>query len=339
MEGPRPRSHAVLETEAGRREQAMLQLNERAARIADRMESDAGALRVAVSTLVERTRVIDCGAAVSGGLEAGRLLAEACMGGLGRVELSTWELDSLRSPGVQVRTDHPAVSCLASQYAGWAVRPEGYFAMGSGPLRAVARVETELYERLGYAEPDARRGVLVLETRSPPDDDVAAWVAAKSGLAAEHLTFLMAPTASVAGSVQISARVVETALHKLDHLGFDVRRIVSAIGSAPLAPVASDDLRAIGRTNDCVLYGGVVHLTVLAEDDELEDLVPRLPSSASPDYGAPFHELFQRYGGDFYKVDPGLFSPAEVHVCNIASGRTFTAGARNVDVLVRSMFS
>lgn len=115
MEGPRPRSHAVLETEAGRREQAMLQLNERAARIADRMESDAGALRVAVSTLVERTRVIDCGAAVSGGLEAGRLLAEACMGGLGRVELSTWELDSLRSPGVQVRTDHPAVSCLASQ--------------------------------------------------------------------------------------------------------------------------------------------------------------------------------------------------------------------------------
>ena len=47
---------------------------------------------------------------------------------------------------------------MASQYAGWAIDPEGFFAMGSGPLRAKARVEKELFGKLGYAEDaDARR--------------------------------------------------------------------------------------------------------------------------------------------------------------------------------------
>lgn len=316
-----------------------LGLNERAARIADAMAADADALRVEVSMLPCAARVIDCGIAVPGGLEAGRLMAEACMGGLGRVQLTAVEIDGLRLPGVHVHTDHPAVSCLASQYAGWAIRPEGYFAMGSGPLRAIARVERELYERLGYAEPADGRGVLVLEGRTPPDDAVAAYVAGKAGVAAERLTFLIAPTASLAACVQVPARVVETALHKLHELGFDVRRVVSASGTAPVAPVAKTDIRAIGRTNDCVLYGGVVHLTVDAGDDELAELVPRLPASASPDYGTPFYETFERYGGDFYKVDPHLFSPAEVYVTNIASGRTFHAGGVNADVLRRSFLS
>lgn len=337
-----PLDASAEQTEAGRgatppAEPAPLGLNDRAAAIADGMASDAIGLRIAVSRLAAGSRVIDCGIAVAGGLEAGRLLAEACMGGLGRVEISEYNADGLRFPGVSVRTDHPAEACLASQYAGWAIHPEGYFAMGSGPLRAVASVETELYERLGYSEPAADRGVLVLETRTPPTDAVAEWVAARANHAADRLTFLAAPTASIAGSVQISARVIETALHKVDHLGFDVRHIVSAVGSAPLAPVAKNDIRAIGRTNDCVLYGGVVHLTVYAEDDELVELVPRVPSSASSDYGTPFYELFQRYEGDFYKVDPELFSPAEVHIHNVASGRTFRAGALNADVLRRSL--
>lgn len=319
-------------------DRAALRLNDRAAAIAERMAADAAVLGIAVSDLDAGARVIDCGIAAPGGLEAGKLLAEVCMGGLGHVAFTNWNANELRLPGVCVRTDHPTVSCLGSQYAGWAIQPQGYFAMGSGPLRAAARVERELYERIGYAEPTPARGVLVLETRSPPGDDVAHWVAAKTNLATDRLTFLAAPTASLTGSVQISARVVETALHKLDHLGFDVRRVVNAIGYAPLAPVAKNDVRAIGRTNDCVLYGGIVHLSVLAEDDTLADIVRRVPSSASPDYGAPFYELFQRYEGDFYKVDPGLFSPAEVHVHNLASGRTFEAGALNVEILRRSLF-
>lgn len=316
-----------------------LGLNERAARIADAMAADADALGIAVSTLPGGARVLDCGIAAPGGLEAGRLMAEACLGGLGHVRFAPFTLDGLRLPGLEVWTDRPAIACLGSQYAGWAIRPEGYFAMGSGPLRAVARAERELYERLGYAEPPGARGVLVLEGRTPPDDAVAAHVAARAGVPAAGLTFLIAPTASPAASVQISARVVETALHKLLELGFDVRRVASAYGSAPIAPVAQDDLRAIGRTNDCVLYGGVAHLLVRADDDELATLVPRVPASASRDYGAPFAEVFRRYGGDFYKVDPLLFSPGEIHVTNLGSGRTFHAGRLDADVLRRSLLA
>jgi methenyltetrahydromethanopterin cyclohydrolase len=316
-----------------------LRLNERAAAIADAMVADADLLSVAAATLDNGARVIDCGIAAPGGLEAGRLLAETCLGGAGQVGFTAVDLDGLRLPGVHVRTDHPALACLGSQYAGWAIKPEGYFAMGSGPLRAVARVESELFARLAYGEPATGRGVLVLESRTPPDAAVAAYVAAKAGSAPDRLTFLIAPTASTAAGVQISARVVETALHKLSELGFDVRKVLCGFGTAPLAPIAKNDMRAIGRTNDCVLYGGVVHLTVRAEDEELQALAPRIPSAASRDYGTPFYDLFQRYGGDFYKVDPHLFSPAQVLLTNVKSGHTFAAGSVNAAVLRQSLFS
>lgn len=261
------------------------------------------------------------------------------MGGAGRVGFTGLIFDGLNLPGVCVQTDHPALACLASQYAGWAIKPEGYFAMGSGPLRAIARVEKELYEHLGYSESSDGRGVLVLETRTLPTEAVVEYVVAKSGVAAERLTILVAPTATIAAGVQVSARVIETAMHKIHELGFDVGKVVGGFGTAPLPPVAKNDMRAIGRTNDCVLYGGVTHLTVRAEDAELEALVPRIPSSSSRDYGTPFYDLFQRYGGDFYKVDPHLFSPAEVFVTNAKTGRTFRAGAVNPEVLRQSLLS
>jgi methenyltetrahydromethanopterin cyclohydrolase len=316
-----------------------LNLSERAAAIADAMEVEAHILGVRSLRLPGGTRLIDCGINVPGGFEAGRLLAEVCLGAAGRVGLTPLEVGGVSLPAVQVRTDHPHVACLASQYAGWAVKPEGYFAMGSGPLRAIARVEEGLFEKLDYSEPAASPGVLVLESRTPPTEAVAAYLAQKSGVPPERLTLLVAPTASPAASVQISARVIETALHKMLELGFDVRTIVTGFGTAPIAPIAKNDVRAIGRTNDCILYGGTVHLTVRGDDAALGDLVPRIPSSASRDYGTPFYDLFQRYGGDFYKVDPLLFSPAQIHVTNLTSGRTFGAGALNPDVLRASLLA
>ncbi len=316
-----------------------MNLNERGAVLADSMAKDAARLRIAVSTLEGGARVLDCGIEAPGGHEAGRLMAEVCLGGAGTVSFSPFDLDGLRLPGVQVSTDHPALACLGSQYAGWAVKPEGYFAMGSGPLRAIARVEEPLYARLGYGEPASGRGVLVLETRTSPGPNVAAWLAAKSGVPTDRLTLLAAPTATPAAGVQISARVVETAMHKLLELGFDVTKVRTGFGTAPIAPVAKSDLRAIGRTNDCILYGGFVHLTVDAEDDDLAALVPRVPSSASRDYGTPFHDVFKRYDGDFYKVDPLLFSPAQVTLTNLRSGRSFEAGRLNAAVLRQSLLS
>ena len=311
-----------------------LSLNDRAQELADRLAADADALRVMVTTLPGGTRLIDCGSAVPGGLEAGRRFAEICMGGLGTVSFAPLVLESRWLPGLTVVTDRPALACLASQYAGWRLDPEGYFAMASGPGRALIRAE-DLYDDLEVDE-RARHAVLCLETRDAPPEEVADFVAEKAGVGAADLTLLFAPTASLAGSVQVAARVVETALHKLHELDFDVGRVVSGFGSCPLPPVARKDPEAIGRTNDAVLYGGQVELTVDAPDEELEEVVPRLPSSASDDYGEPFGHVLEAADWDFYKIDPLLFSPAEVRLVSVASGRSFHAGGVDIGVLEHS---
>ena len=312
-----------------------LGMNERAWAMTDQLLARADELKLAVNVMQCGARLIDAGITVDGGLGAGLVLAELCMGGLGHVDYAPVTIEGATWSGVQVWTDHPAESCMASQYAGWAINPDGYFAMGSGPLRAIARVEKELFGRLGYSE-DGRRGVLVLEGRALPSNEVAAWIARKARIDPSGLTLVIAPTASVAGGVQVVARVIETGLHKMDTLGFDVRKVISASGTAIVPPVAKNDLRAIGRTNDCVLYGGRAGYIVRADDAELEQLAIKVPASASHDYGVPFYEIFKKYNNDFYKIDPMLFSPAEVVLMNATTGRSFRAGRLNLEVVKES---
>lgn len=313
-----------------------MHLNERAWKIADDLEARADELRLAVQTLPSGSRVIDAGIEVRGGYGAGIGLAELCMGGLGHIRLAQLEIGGVSFPGVEVWTDHPAVACMASQYAGWALSVGKYFAMASGPLRAHARVEKELYEKIGYAE-TAARGVLVLEGRTIPTEEAVAMVAQKSSLQPSQLTFAIAPTASLAGGVQVVARILETGLHKMEVLGFDVNKVISGVGTAPLPTLAKNDLRAIGRTNDCILYGGQTSYLLDATDEELGDLAAKLPASSSSDYGTPFYETFKRYDSDFYKIDKLLFSPAEVWLTSATSGKTFHGGRVNFEVLRRSL--
>ena len=312
-------------------------LNAPAADIADQLADDAAAYSVNVRTLLGGARVIDAGVEAAGGFAAGLAMVHACMGGLGYASLVPLSIDGNHYHGVHVWTDHPSTACMASQYAGWALQVGDYFAMGSGPLRAVARVEQELFDKLGYAE-QAERGVLVLETRSLPTDAVVTLVSERSGLPRGALTFIVAPTASIAGSVQISARVIETGLHKMDVLGFDVRLVTHAMGNAPIPPIAKNDLRAIGRTNDCILYGGQAHYTVRADDATLEELAAKIPAAASSDYGTPFYQIFERYDRDFYKIDKLLFSPGEVWLTSATTGRTFHGGKLNAAVLRESLY-
>jgi methenyltetrahydromethanopterin cyclohydrolase len=311
-----------------------LSLNDRALELADRLAADADALQVEVTTLGNGTRVIDCG---KGGFEAGRCFAEICMAGLGSVVYAPVVVEGRWLPALTVTTDRPAVACLAAQYAGWRIDRDGYFAMGSGPGRALIRAE-ELYDDLDWEE-QASAAVLCLETRDAPPAEVSSFVAERAGVSPESLTLLIAPTASVTGSVQIAARVVETALHKLHELDFDVRRVLTGYGSCPLPPVAGDDMAALGRTNDAVLYGGQVHLTVESDDDDaLRELAERLPASASKDYGEPFGKVFKDADYDFYAIDPLLFSPAVIRVTSVGSGRSFEAGHVNLEVLERSFW-
>ncbi len=311
-----------------------MQLNQQAAQLCQRLCDDATALRVAIHQKPSAGTIIDLGIEARGGLEAGLRLAEICLAGLGRVDLVPGNSAIWPGPAVAVRTDHPVAACMASQYAGWQISVGKYFAMGSGPMRAAAGIE-EIFEKIGHRE-QAIEVVGVLETRKLPPPEVFEMIAGRCGVAPDRVTLLVAPTASQAGGVQIVARSVETTLHKLSELGFDLQQVESGWGVAPLPPVAADDLVAIGRTNDAILYGGEVTLWVRGDDAQLAEIGARVPSSASRDHGEPFAAIFERYNRNFYDIDPHLFSPAVVTLVNLGTGRSHRFGCTAPDVLRRS---
>ncbi|MFN2168420.1 MAG: methenyltetrahydromethanopterin cyclohydrolase, partial [Anaerolineae bacterium] len=272
-----------------------------------------------------------------GSLEAGLMFARVCLGGLGTVAFCQLSFGDVWLPGVTVSVSHPVLACMASQYAGWAVKDEGFFAMGSGPARALYAAEP-FFEDVAYRD-RADVAVLALEGRELPPVAVADKVARKCGVAPDRVYLVIAPTASLAGSVQVAARVVETGLHKMHEVGYDIDTVIAGFGTCPLASIAKKDLHAIGRTNDAVLYGGRAWYTVRAEDARIEEVIERLPSSASADHGTLFYDLVKRYDGDFYKIDSLLFSPAEVCINNITSGRTFQAGAIEPELIRSSLLT
>ena len=309
-----------------------ISMNRRAHEILDRMVDQAAALGLSASRLANGARVVDLGVKAPGGLLAGKGLAEICLGGLGEVAFLPLGYGDFALPGVSVTIDGPLLACLGSQYAGWKIQRGKFFAMGSGPARALAMTE-DLYAKIGVERDESDEAVLVLESGRLPNEEVAEYVAEKSGVKPQNVSLAVAATRSLAGGVQIAARSVETAMHKLLELGFDVAKVVSGFGTCPIATQAADDLTAIGRTNDCVLYGSEVFLTVAATDAEIESLIEKVPASSSRDYGQLFGELFKRYDGDFYKIDPFLFSPAKVAITNTATGRTFRAGRFDAELL------
>ncbi len=304
-------------------------LNESALACADVLANHAVPWRCAV-TKVAGARVIDCGGAVQGGLQAGLQLARVCTSGLAEISL----VPGADGPAIQVSSDDPIRACLASQYAGWQVKAEKFFAMGSGPMRAASGREAIFDHIPGREQPPCAVGVL--ETRKHPTEEVIAAIVEKLPTSAESLTLCVAPAASMAGTIQVVARSLETALHKLHELKFDLHQVVSGYGIAPLPPVAAEEGKAIGWTNDAILYGGRVVLWVRADDEILDRIGPKVPSSSSPDHGAPFGELFQRYNGDFYKIDPLLFAPAVVQFRNLKTGRVHDFGRFEPEVLRRS---
>jgi methenyltetrahydromethanopterin cyclohydrolase len=310
-------------------------LNERAQRLADHLAANATAHRIEVLQTAG-ARVLDCGVKVDGGLQAGLALARICLAGQADISLVPGSIPDMPCPQIQVLTDNPVVGCMGSQYAGWQIAVGKFFAMGSGPMRAMLGSE-ELFDHIPGRE-QSPVAVGVMETRKLPTDDVIAHLTERLKLPAAKLTLLAAPAFSIAGNLQVVARSLETALHKLYELKFDLSQVVSGFGAAPLPPVASDELTAIGRTNDAILYGGQVVLWVKADDEQLRELGPMVPSSSSPDHGAPFAEVFKRYERDFYKIDPLLFSPAIICLHNLKSGKSHTFGRIEAEVLRKSFF-
>lgn len=311
-----------------------MDLNRSALQEAEVLVRAAERHRAVVSQAEGGGRILDCGVETPGGLAAGLGLARICLAGLADVSLIPCTRDLPASLDVLVATDHPIAACLASQYAGWQIQVGSYFAMGSGPMRAIAGREP-VFETIGLREtPSAAIGVLEAEKLPPPE--VFAYLAEKLRLPTEAITLAVAPVTSIAGVTQVVARSLETALHKLHELHFDLSRVISGTGVAPLPPPHPKMMTSMGRTNDAILYGGDVTLYVRGDDASLIEIGARLPSSSSRDYGMPFAELFKKYDHDFYKVDPLLFSPARVTIVNLDSGRTHLFGSLAPELCARS---
>ena len=304
------------------------------------LRANAEALEVGVTFGSLGELQVDAGAKSRGGVAAGVAIARICLGGLADVGITTDPTLPRWPWTISVRCSQPVIACLASQYAGWSLShgegKSGFFALGSGPARALARREA-LFVDLDYRD-EAESTTLVIESTRPPPAQVVAKVASDCKIDPSALAVIYAPTQSLAGGVQVVARVLEVALHKAHTLKFPLDRIVDGFGAAPLSPPHPDFMEAMGRTNDAIIYGGRVHLFVTGPADDARALAENLPSRTSRDYGAPFRDIFKKFKGDFYAIDPMLFSPAEAIVTSIDSGRTFRAGG--VDpALVDTSFS
>jgi len=314
--------------------QPCLSLHSLSMPIVDVLMRETHALGLQVSTHATGATIIDAGIQALGGLEVGRLIAEICMGGLGSVSLQNNSVFARCPLSVTVHAKSPVLACLGSQYAGWALSHDKFFSLGSGPARAIAQRE-EIYQTLNYQD-DATRSVLVLETEKIPPSEVIQKVARDTKLDPSQLSFILTPTRSLAGTVQITARVLEVALHKLHAVHFPLSEVVDGYGVAPIPEPSPDFLTGMGRTNDAILFGGFVHLYVQSSDDAAQQLAHALPSSSSKDYGRPFAEVFKAVNMDFYQIDPLLFSPAKVTVTNLNTGRSFFAGQFNEALLEQS---
>ena len=312
-----------------------ISVNRRAAELVQHLLADADALKIGVERGELGETRIDAGSRYPGSIAAGLRVAAICMGGLGHVDL----VPSAATPRwpwtVTTRSSDPVVACLASQYAGWKLShgegKEAFFALGSGPARALARREP-LFEKLAYVD-KADSATLVLESAHPPPPPIVAKVAKDCGVDAEKLTIIFAPTQSLAGGTQVVARALEVALHKAFELGFPLERIVDGMGAAPLSPPHPDFVTAMGRTNDAIIYAGQVQLFVTGPASEARALADRMPSKGSRDYGRPFADIFKRVKGDFYAIDPMLFSPAKVIVTATETGESFARGDVDADML------
>ena len=314
-----------------------LSVNRMAYSLVKKLCDRADEFGVVVKKTPSGATLIDAGIEAQGGFAAGQIITEICLGGLGKAEIFYKDYGDLELPSIFVYTDYPTISTLGSQFAGWQIKSGKYVAMGSGPARALSLKPKELYEKIGY-EDSSDVGVLVLETSNEPPEEAIAKISEECNVDPENLFLILVPTSSVAGSVQIAGRIVETGLHKLTELGFDPKLVTHACGYAPLAPVHPKMAQAMGRTNDAIIYAGTAYYTVGCDDDEeLKRLLEKAPASASKSYGKPFMEIFKEADYDFYKIDPGLFAPAVIVINNSKTGKTFRAGKIGVEVFKKSI--
>jgi len=315
----------------------MISINREAMKVVRRVLDNPAALGVGVEVLASGATVIDMG--LTGSWRAAEEYTLVTLGGLAEVSYETMEVAGRRLAAVRVMIDHPIEACVASQIAGWRLEAAGteHAAILAGPGRALNRNPDHYFDLIDYRDV-SDEAVVSIQTSRPVADDLAIQIAEACGVEPRNLYVLVAPNRSLVTAVQVAARIVEQSLHRLAEEGFDVRVARSAHGFGVIPPLVDDDLLAMGRINDSLLYGGEATICVETTDEACAGAVVKVVSEASPVYGRPFVEIYEDAGRDFYEIPLDLHSPAVLHLNNLTTGKTFSAGRINHEVLERSFF-
>ena len=315
-----------------------ISINQISSKLVKNLLNNSDKLNLKVKEGALNCTIIDAGINTSGSIEAGLLISEICLGGLGKVTITPSNFfDDSTIMQISVHSSYPVIACLGSQYAGWSLSSDGFFSLGSGPVRSIAQKE-EIFNILKYTD-DYEKTVTILEVDKEPPEEIVQKVSVDCKIKPQNLVFILTPTTSVSGNIQVVARVLEVAIHKVHELGFPLDRIESGFGTAPLPPIGKNFVSAMGRTNDSIIYGGNVQLVINGPEDDLIDLAKELPSSNSKDYGKTFKKIFEEYNQDFYKIDGSLFSPARVIINSKASGKIYKSGDINKKIIKNSFES
>ncbi|MFW6382790.1 MAG: methenyltetrahydromethanopterin cyclohydrolase [Haloferacaceae archaeon] len=307
----------------------MESINRTAIELMDEALDFAEELGVVASELDCGATVIDFGVDVDAGIEAGLLLSEIQTAGLATVQTRMDRLAGAPTPYVELSTDHPALALSCSQKAGWELDVEGFNGLGSGPARALVGEES-VFQRVGYYD-EFDLTVLAVEAIDLPDDRIAEHVADLAGVEPSGVFLPTYALGSTVGSVTAAARAAELAVFRLSELGYDPRDVLTATGSAPIAPVSYDESVAMGRTNDAIAYGGEVYLQVTADFDRFDETV----STAPEEHGVPFLDVFEAVDWDLYEVDESVFAPAAATI-DVVDGPTYVHGRTDASLLAES---
>jgi methenyltetrahydromethanopterin cyclohydrolase len=314
-----------------------LSMNRLASKILRKLLQNPAYFGVKIRRTDSGATIVDAGIEANGGFETGRLVTEICMGGCGKAEISYRRYGDFEIPSIFVCTDHPVIATLGSQYAGWQVKEKGYFAIGSGPARALAQKPKKIFEEVRYKD-SFESGVLVLETNKQPPNELLEKIAEDCKIKLEDLTVILTPTTSVVGATQVAGRIVETGIHRFKKVGLDPNIILHAYGFAPIPPIAPTFAEAMARSNDAILYGGTAgYLVRHSDEEELKHIAAKATSKASRQYGKPFIEIFKDAKYDFYKIDSNLFAPAKIEITNLETGNTFVSGEIDSEILGKSL--
>lgn len=317
----------------------MISINQEAMKVVRRILENPEVLGVSVSTLTNGATLIDMGQHAPGGWLAGKYYTQVTLGGLAEVSYEPFQLGDKTLSAIRVMIDHPMLACVASQIAGWRLESARAGApILAGPGRALNRTNPDHYFDLISYRDTYHEGVVAIQTSEPITTEHAQTIAHSCNLKPENLYILVAPNSSLVCAIQVAARIVEQSLHRLAEEGFDVNAVKSAHGYGVIPPLIADDAIAMGRINDSLLYGGVSSLYVDTTDEAASAVVGKVVSQASRAYGRPFVEIYEDAGRDFYQIPLDLHSPAVLHLNNIRTGHTFSAGEINTQVLEKSFF-